>query len=357
MNHATEIVRTLDIDAYESIAIVSGDGLVNEVITGLITRSDRDRALRIPILHIPGGTGNALAASIAFKCGEPFSPRGGFCRELTLMAPNPVHKRLRLHHFESAVDGHRVVFLSAIWGLVADIDIGSERFRWAGMIRLHMEAIIRIMQLPSAAKYRGKISYLPVDDDELIRKTRLKYNEARNKFGKNHFAGGNVPELPELDVSQRNERTATIQEAFKGREVVRMPRLDEPVPEDWVVLDSEFCYAQVSSLSHLGSDLPYIPTSTLEEEVLYLTMIEWKTVKSRFQVAKLFTFMDICDHLDYSCFHIIPVRACRIEPAPGGGCYGPGHVAVDGEHCTKGSTFQVCASNLCATVVTRQLRD
>ena len=278
---------------------------MTEVITGLLTRGDRERALKFPILHIPGGTANALAASIAFKAGEPFSPRGGFCREMALMSTRPVFRKLRLNHFEGEMDGHKCMFLSAVWGLLADIDICSERFRWAGMIRLHMEAFIRIMQLPSVAKYRGKVSYLPVNDDEMIRKTRLRWNEARKKFGKGHFAGGQVEDIadPESLLEQKS-KTISVEDSFKGQSNIKMNSLQDPVPSDWVTISGEFVYVMVSSASHLGSDIPYLPMTKLEEEILYLTVIDWKVVQNRFQIAGMFIEMDHCAHLDYRCFQV-----------------------------------------------------
>uniref|UniRef100_A0A7E4V653 DAGKc domain-containing protein n=1 Tax=Panagrellus redivivus TaxID=6233 RepID=A0A7E4V653_PANRE len=352
-NHATEIAKSLDLDAYSMIAILSGDGLVNEVLTGLICHPNQARALKMPILHIPGGTGNALAASVAFKSGESFSPRGGFVPEMALMATNPAYYKLSLGHFEGADDGHKVMFLSAVWGLMADIDIGSERFRWAGMIRLHMEAFIRIVQLPSVAKYKGRISYKPVTDDKLLAKTRLKWNAARKAFGKGHFEGGVVAPLPDLEVHLPGKPVDSVKTAFSGHEDTSTPSLSSPVPSDWITLDSEYVYIVVSSLSHLGSDVPYLPSCKMEDEVLFLSLVDWRVVQSRYQIARMFIDMDICSHLDYTCLHIIPVHACRIEPAAGTG----GYVAVDGEPCTTGTTFQVATSKLGATVVGRKLRD
>lgn len=57
----------MNLNNYGAIAVVSGDGLISEVILGLLTRVDRNRALKLPILHIPCGTGNGLAASVAFQ--------------------------------------------------------------------------------------------------------------------------------------------------------------------------------------------------------------------------------------------------------------------------------------------------
>ena len=50
--------------------ICSGDGLIYEVINGLMRRLDWRRAIQTPIGVIPCGTGNALAASILWKAGE-----------------------------------------------------------------------------------------------------------------------------------------------------------------------------------------------------------------------------------------------------------------------------------------------
>uniref|UniRef100_A0A0M3HIA3 Uncharacterized protein n=1 Tax=Ascaris lumbricoides TaxID=6252 RepID=A0A0M3HIA3_ASCLU len=60
------------------------------------------------------------------------------------MVARPRYLPLRICHVQTERDGDKAMFLSATWGLVADIDIGSERFRWAGMVRLHIEAFIRI---------------------------------------------------------------------------------------------------------------------------------------------------------------------------------------------------------------------
>lgn len=58
----------------------------------------------------------------------------------------------------------------------------------------------------------------------------------------------------------------TIENAFKGAHLIagegRNPySLDDPVPEDWITIEGEFVYVCLSSISHLGSDLPYIPSA------------------------------------------------------------------------------------------------
>lgn len=48
--------------------------------------------------------------------------------------------------------------LLAMWGLIADIDIESERFRWAGRLRFDLSGVARVMNL---RKYRARLTYLP----------------------------------------------------------------------------------------------------------------------------------------------------------------------------------------------------
>lgn len=66
-NYAREFVRTRDIYQWSGILSVGGDGIVFEVINGLLERSDWQTALNeIPLGVIPCGSGNGLAKSIAY---------------------------------------------------------------------------------------------------------------------------------------------------------------------------------------------------------------------------------------------------------------------------------------------------
>lgn len=55
----------MDVDAYDAVVTVSGDGVVHEVINGFLARSDaKDVMKKITLGIIPGGTGNSLIISI-----------------------------------------------------------------------------------------------------------------------------------------------------------------------------------------------------------------------------------------------------------------------------------------------------
>ena len=62
--HAEEIARTESFSGYDALVIVSGDGLVNEVINGLRQRENDDAP---PVAPIPAGSGNGLVASLGTR--------------------------------------------------------------------------------------------------------------------------------------------------------------------------------------------------------------------------------------------------------------------------------------------------
>jgi sphingosine kinase len=63
--HGVDIAKEIDIEAFDSIVTVSGDGVIHEVINGFLQRPDAREAIRkLPLGVIPGGTGNALSVSL-----------------------------------------------------------------------------------------------------------------------------------------------------------------------------------------------------------------------------------------------------------------------------------------------------
>ena len=60
----SQIASQLDLGMYDAIVTVSGDGLLHEVVNGLMKHADWQRAIKHPIGVIPGGTGNGLVVSM-----------------------------------------------------------------------------------------------------------------------------------------------------------------------------------------------------------------------------------------------------------------------------------------------------
>lgn len=69
--HAADQVQELELEQYDSLVVVSGDGLVNEALNGMMRRWDWEEAIKkLSIGHIPAGTGNGLSKSITSISGE-----------------------------------------------------------------------------------------------------------------------------------------------------------------------------------------------------------------------------------------------------------------------------------------------
>ena len=145
--HAAEVGRTVDLDKYDALVTISGDGLLNEVINGLMTHADWQKAVKKTVAVIPGGTSHAIAHSIGLY--------------------DPYHAVLNIIKFDvrpldmfavvQAGQPTRYGFLCFLWGLMSDVDIGSETIRWAGEARMTIAAVMRIM---SPHRYRARLSYV-----------------------------------------------------------------------------------------------------------------------------------------------------------------------------------------------------
>ncbi|XP_067365153.1 sphingosine kinase 2 isoform X2 [Channa argus] len=167
-NHARELIREISLPEWDGIVIVSGDGLLHEVINGLMERPDWEQAIKIPVSILPCGSGNALAGSINHHAGydmclrEPLLLNCCFllCRggvrpmDLVSVTTSPAPSNNNC----TATPRRLFSFLSVAWGFVSDVDIESERYRGLGSARFTLGTLVRIASLRS---YKGRLSYLP----------------------------------------------------------------------------------------------------------------------------------------------------------------------------------------------------
>ncbi|PWY97885.1 hypothetical protein BCV70DRAFT_202377 [Testicularia cyperi] len=62
--HGFDVAKDLRIQDYDAVGLVSGDGLLHELLNGLASRPDSREALRLPVAPIPAGSGNAMAINL-----------------------------------------------------------------------------------------------------------------------------------------------------------------------------------------------------------------------------------------------------------------------------------------------------
>ncbi|EYU27907.1 hypothetical protein ABFS82_13G113400 [Erythranthe guttata] len=155
--HAKEVARSLDLAKYDGIVCVSGDGILVEVLNGLLIREDWENAIKIPLGVVPAGTGNGMVKSLLDSCGEPCAASNA------TMSIIRGHKRSLDVATISQGDTKFFSMLMLAWGLVADIDIESEKYRWMGSARLDFYGLQRILGL---RKYNGSIIFVPASGFE-----------------------------------------------------------------------------------------------------------------------------------------------------------------------------------------------
>ena len=110
----------------KNIILIGGDGLIHEVAQGLIDINVYDKLIYI----IPSGSGNGLAKSLNINsiCD------GVKC--ILNIDNNKLKYIKQVDLFEMIYnDKKEYSLLSQTWGMISDIDIGTEWLRWIGELR------------------------------------------------------------------------------------------------------------------------------------------------------------------------------------------------------------------------------
>jgi len=135
--HPVELGRKINLEQYDGAVIVGGDGTISLFVQGL-RKNKNPLAIKLPIGHIPCGSGNGLASSLG-----AFTPSEG-----ALVITRGFTEKLDV--ISMFQDGkHNMVFLMSAWAVIADVDIGSEEFRQWGSLRFAIGALYYIMKKAS----------------------------------------------------------------------------------------------------------------------------------------------------------------------------------------------------------------
>lgn len=170
VGHGREIAMAAPLAAaaggFDGIVCVGGDGILHEVVNGVLSRPD----------------GAAAAASLAFGI-VPVGSGNGIAKSHGVMPLDVETVALRLLQWRvqpldivevngTAANGEHVAALpsplyslvSASYGIISDVDRESERFRWLGSLRFTAVALLKIIELPTV---RARISHggnAPLDE-------------------------------------------------------------------------------------------------------------------------------------------------------------------------------------------------
>nr|XP_008249134.2 sphingosine kinase 1 isoform X2 [Oryctolagus cuniculus] len=286
-NHARELVRAEELGRWDALVVMSGDGLMHEVVNGLMERPDWETAIRKPLCSLPAGSGNALAASLNHYAGNEQVTNEDLLTNCTRLLCRRLLSPMNLLSLHTASGLRLFSVLSLAWGFVADVDLESEKYRCLGEMRFTVGTFMRLAALRT---YQGRLAYLPV---------------------------GRAP----------SEGAPSPMRVQQGPRDGHLVPLEEPVPSHWTVVPSQDFVLVLALLhSHLGSEMFAAPMGRCAAGVMHLFYV--RAGVSRASLLRLFLAMEKGKHMEQGCPYLVhvPVVAFRLEPKNGEGVF-----AVDGE--------------------------
>lgn len=284
-------------------------------------RPDWEEALQTPLCILPGGSGNALAASINYYAGNDHVAKKKLLTNCTFILCKGLHAPMDLVSLSTASGKRFFSFLGFGWGFIADVDIDSEKYRRLGNARFTLGTLQCLVRL---RVYQGRLSYLPA---------------------------ANEPGTPmDSKASSHQAKAAAGTEALSGHgalpaDTLLVP-LGQPVPPHWVVVpEEEFVCVYAIYQSHLGTNLLMAPTARLHDGCIHLFYVGAGI--SRVALLKIFLAMGRGTHMDLNCphLHCVPVRAFRLEPRGSAGI-----MTVDGEALACEPVQGQIHGNMCRVV-------
>eukprot|EP00834_Sanchytrium_tribonematis_P003705 NODE_153_length_15389_cov_1.201439.p3 type:complete len:398 gc:universal NODE_153_length_15389_cov_1.201439:11885-10692(-) len=126
---------------YSKIIFISGDGLIFDYLQVSVKKQTLD----IPIAVIKAGTGNALATCLDCLDFEIALLTAIFGQTKQLDLTKYTFNTLQYYSL-----------LGFFWGLLSDIDLGSEKFRCMGRLRTEIAAVYYLLRKKN---YEGVLSY------------------------------------------------------------------------------------------------------------------------------------------------------------------------------------------------------
>lgn len=276
VNHDTQ---EKDISSYDGIVIMGGDGLISEIVNGIMDRNDADLVLRKAKIGVIGcGTANGLVASLAKHASET----DDLMTSIFMIAKSRTIQ-IDLSKYQTKNSSHHS-FLSYEYAMIADIDIKSEVVRWLGSFRFDLWGALSVLRMKH---FRARFTYLPAA----------------------HYP------------------------AHKTNAIGVMPAtVEESIPDDskdWVSIEDDFLIFWPSQTSHAASRTHHSPGSLIQDGIFKVLIVRGRV--SRLTMAMILIGLETGSHVNYSKCEFIDCCAYRLDPIT------PGLSVLDGEVIEEGS--------------------
>lgn len=260
--HATDIVRAQTPGSCDAIVTVGGDGTVFEALQGLLKRADWQDAAHMPFAMLPTGSGNALSANTGMW--DTVTAAWAICKGRTrpidiLSVLQPPTTR-----FYS--------FLSLNFGLISNLDIGTEHLRWMGNLRFTIGAIQQIFQGKTYQAHVAVVPHQSVQSSPEAAKDSMSDSNSQQGLRDERPPGPPVP-LLDAFLSQTSS-TAWPAQLPQGWEEVNGEALQLFAACNLPWLDTSFNLAPKADLNSGCLDLIYSGLAGKIEGLQIMTKIE-----------------------------------------------------------------------------------
>ena len=152
--HGNELIQREDINNFDLLLVLGGDGTMHEIINGMLNRNDN---INIPIGLLPTGSGNSL-----------LHDRGNTNLQTNL---NKIleYNISKIDLLKISTTKQKFYSINLMgWGMVNDIAILAEKMRWIGPIRYNISSIIEIFRYYpkhvdieiDGKTYKGKYTFI-----------------------------------------------------------------------------------------------------------------------------------------------------------------------------------------------------
>ncbi len=286
--HAAEVAAGLDVQDFDAVMVVSGDGLLSEVYNGLMANARQPAASMLPLAIIPAGSGNAMAKSLAARVRERCTPVNAALAALCCQSPMPLDAATLT---QPGLERPMHALLSLSWALVADVDIESEALRFLGAARFTVQAVVRCLAL---RRYAGTFLFTQ--------------------------PAGSAP----VGRAAHDAELALVARAGAGRVVDD----DAPTADAWRALDGPFDSLWALNVPWGGEEALAAPGAVPDDGCFDVILIRGGSPVA--VAAALIAFED-GTHVSHDCVTVVKARAFVLDPGKPTGGGDAGVLVLDGE--------------------------
>eukprot|EP00850_Spirogloea_muscicola_P002746 SM000010S04384 [mRNA] locus=s10:1248142:1251662:+ [translate_table: standard] len=313
--HAKELAEELELEAYDGIVCVSGDGIPVEVLIATVKSLNMYKEpviLEVQVVNglLQRGSGNGLAKSACHLSDEQCTPGNA-----ALLVIRGNTRSMDVATVSQGDINFRSI-LNITWGLTSDVDVESEKYRWMGGFRLTFQAIIRILFL---RRYRGTFTYIPAEDARATEEVRVDMPSSQGVLRESLLAGDNDPFRSDSARSLGLDTDTSLAAEEGGQ---------------WKTIGGTFVLVWLQNTQWAATDMRAAPNAELSDGCLDVLVVQ---DCSRLQLLSLFLKIEAGDHVKSKFVQYFKIREAKFLPGNRLGSSGHGgYISVDGEVVARG---------------------